>query len=218
MLCTLRGEAGDWAMVAALRAEAFFTRPSLGALQALEKAAAQAGVASAVRAAALYYLESGQLPERVARSAGGTNIPPWPLPETGIAATEQRCVLQFPQLRTLIELAISEDRPAEVLRWYDQRSPALYAPVNPDVVAEAVAGSYPERSAAIWQKLAEECIAQTKPAAYEVAAVYLRKLRRVWTEHGQASEWRSYVEALGAANKRKRRLIETLDALLCERG
>ena len=218
VLCTLRSEAGDWAMVAALRAEAFFTRPSLGVLQALEKAAAKAGVAPAVRAAALNYLESGQLPTRVARSAGGTSIPAWPLPETGIPPTEQRYPLPFPQLGILIELAISEGQPAEVLRWYDQRSPARFAPINADAVADAVAGLYPERAAAIWQQLAEARIAQTKPAAYEEAALFLRKLRRVWTEHGKAAEWQSYVEGLQATNKRKRRLMETLDALLRERG
>jgi uncharacterized Zn finger protein len=218
VLCTLRGEVGDWAMVAALRAEAFFASPSFGAMRALEATAAQAGVAPAVRAAALHYLESGQLPQWVAHTAGGTNNPPWPLPETGIPPTEQRYLLQFPQLRTLIELAISEGQPTEVLRWYDRRSPAQYSPVDADVIADAVAEAYPERAASIWQELAEERIAQTKPAAYEEAALYLRKLRRMWTEHGKAAEWRSYTEKLGAANKRKRRLIETLDVLLRERG
>ena len=218
VLCTLRSEAGDWAMVAALRAEAFFTRPSVQALRTLEAAAAQAGVGPAVRAAALYYLESGQLPQRVARSVGETNIPAWPLPETGISPIEQRYQLQFPQLGILINLAISEGQPAEVLRWYDRRSSVRYAQIDADTVADAIAGTYPERAAAIWQELAEANIAQTKPAAYEEAALYLCKLRRVWTEYGKAAEWRSYVEELRAANKRKRRLIETLDALLQERG
>mgnify|MGYP007071054694 CR=1 FL=1 len=171
-----------------------------------------------MRPAALYYLESGQLPQRVARSVGETNIPAWPLPETGISPIEQRYQLQFPQLGILINLAISEGQPAEVLRWYDRRSSVRYAQIDADTVADAIAGTYPERAAAIWQELAEANIAQTKPAAYGEAALYLRKLRRVWTEHGKAAEWRSYVEELRAANKRKRRLIETLDALLCERG
>jgi uncharacterized Zn finger protein len=218
LLCAVRGEAGDWAMVAALRAEAFFATPSLPALRAMEAAAAQAGVGSAVRASALYYLENGQLPQRVARSAGETNIPAWPLPETGISPIEQRYQLQFPQLGILIDLAISEGQPAEVLRWYDRRGQARYVWINADAVANAVAGAYPERAAGIWQELAEARIAQTKPAAYDEAALYLRELRRVWTEHGKAAEWRSYVEGLRVANKRKRRLIETLDALLRERG
>jgi uncharacterized Zn finger protein len=171
-----------------------------------------------VRAAALCYLESGQLPQRAARSVGGTNIPAWPLPETGIHLTEQRYQLQFPQLGILIELAISEGQPAEVLRWYDRRSSARYAQINADAVADAVARSYPERAVAIWQELAEACIAQTSPAAYNEAAVFLRKLRRVWMEHEKGAEWRAYVESLRAANKRKRRLMDTLDALLRERG
>ena len=218
VLCTLRSGAGDWAMVAALRAEAFFASPSLPALRALETAAAQAGIDPSVRVAALYYLESGQLPQRVARNVGGTNIPAWPLPETGIPPTEQRYPLQFPQLGILIELAISEGQPAEVLRWYDRRGQARYVQISADAVADAVARSYPERAAAIWQELAEARIAQTSPAAYKEAALFLRKLRRVWTEHEKAAEWQSYVEGLRAANKRKRRLIETLDVLLRERG
>jgi uncharacterized Zn finger protein len=214
LLCTLRGEANDWAMVAALRAEAFFDRPSLAALRTLEAAAAQAGVAQAVRVAALHFLETGQLPLREARSVGGASIPAWPLPETGIPPAERRYPLQFPQLGLLIELAISEGRPAEVLRWYDRRGSARYAQINDDAVADAVVKAYPERSAAIWQALAEARIAQTSPAAYEEAALFLRKLRREWGEQGKTVEWRSYVEGLRATNKRKRRLVETLDALL----
>jgi uncharacterized Zn finger protein len=226
MLYTLRGEADDWAMVAALRAEAFFDSPSLGALGALEAAAAQAGVAQAVRLAALHFLETGQLPLREVRSVGGARPPAWPLPETGIPAAGsqdeakplRRYPLQFPQLGLLIELAISEGRPAEVLRWYDRRGAARQAHINDDSVADAIAQAYPERAAAIWQGLAEACIAQTNPAAYEEAALFLRKLRRVWAEHGKAAEWRGYVEQLRATNKRKRRLVETLDALLREQG
>jgi uncharacterized Zn finger protein len=218
VLYTLRGEAGDWAMVAALWAEAFFDSPSLAALRALEAAAAQAGVAQAVRAAALHFLETGQLPQRVAHSVGGTSIPAWPLPETGIPPANRRHPLQFPQLGLLIELAISEGQPADVLRWYDRRGSARYAQINADAVADAIARAYPERAAAIWQELAEARIAQTGPAAYEEAALFLRKLQRVWAEHGKAAAWRGYIEDLRAANKRKRRLVETLDALLRERG
>lgn len=85
------------------------------------------------------------------------------------------------------------------------------------MVADAVVKAYPER-AAIWQALAEARIAQTSPAAYDEAALFLRKLRRVWVGLGKAAEWRAYVEELRAANRRKRRLMETLDALLRERG
>ena len=79
------------------------------------------------------------------------------------------------------------------------------------MVADAVAQAYPERAAAIWQQLAEARIAQTKPAAYEEAAVFLRKLRRVWTVHGKAAEWPFFFFFFFF-------LIETLGVLLRERG
>ncbi len=218
LLCTLRGQTGDWTMVAALRAEVFFDSPLLSTLRALETAAAQSGLAQAVRAANLHYLETGQLPQRVARSVGSAVIPAWPLPETGIPPTERRYPLQFPQPGLLIELAISKGQPAEVLHWYDRRGTARHAPINDDSVADAVARAYPERAAAIWQALAEARIAQTSPAAYEEAALLMRKLRHVWAERGKAAERRGYIEQLRAANRRKRRLMETLDALLRERG
>lgn len=156
--------------------------------------------------------------DQKARSVGGAVIPPWPLPETGIAPAERRHPLQFPQLGLLIELAISEGRPDEVLRWYDRCEQARYAAINADIVADAVVKAYPERAAAIWQGLAEARIAQTSPAAYEEAALFLLKLRRVWVAQGKAAEWRGLVEQLRATNKRKRRLVETLDALLREQG
>ena len=75
-------------------------------IQQLETAAAQAGLAQAVRAAALHYLEAGQLPQRVAHSVSGADIPAWPLTETGIppagsqdeAKPLRRHPLPFPQV------------------------------------------------------------------------------------------------------------------------
>jgi uncharacterized Zn finger protein len=216
VICTLRAQAGDWTMVAALRAEAFFDSPTLQALRVLEAAATQAQAATAVRAATWHYLETGQLPQREVRVVGGSTIPAWPLPDIGLPRAERRYPLQFPQLGLLIELAASEGWPAEVLRWYDQRSAGRHVHINDDMVADAVVQAYPERAAQIWQQLAEARIAQTNPAAYQEAALFLRKLRQVWVRQGKEAGWRAYLTALRAANRRKRRLIETLDALTRE--
>ncbi|NNJ11636.1 hypothetical protein EKD04_014975 [Chloroflexales bacterium ZM16-3] len=54
VVCGLRAHAGDWAMVAALRAEEFFDQPSAEAFQTLAAAAAQADAQPAVRVAALH--------------------------------------------------------------------------------------------------------------------------------------------------------------------
>jgi uncharacterized Zn finger protein len=182
----------------------------------LEAAAEQAQVRPAVRAAALHYLATGELPRREERNINGTAIPAWPLPNTGLPQTERRYPLQFPQLGLLIELAASEGRPAEVLRWYDRRSPGRLFHINDDMVADAVVQDYPERAAQIWQQLVEARIAQTNPAAYQEAALFLRKLRQVRARQGKEAAWRDYLTALRAANRRKRRLIETLDALTRE--
>jgi uncharacterized Zn finger protein len=216
VICTLRAQAGDWAMVAALRAEAFFERPTVQTLQVLEAAAEQAQVRPAVRAAALHYLATGELPRREERRVTGMPIPAWPLPETGLPRAERRYPLPFPQLSVLIELAASEGRPDEVLRWYDRRAAGRLSGINDDLVADAVAQAYPDRAAQIWQQLAEAHIAQTNPASYQEAALFLRKLRRVWARQGREAAWRNYLTELRAANRRKRRLVEVLDALARE--
>jgi len=205
----LQAEAGDWAMVAALHARDFFYGPTLAGVQALLAAADKAQVATAVRAAAQHYLETGQLLQ-----AAHAALPPWPLPDTGLPRRVRTHPIQFPHVPMLIALAISERRPAEVLRWYDAPRTGQLVPISHDQVADAVADTYPERAAQIWQRLAEGCIAQTTPSAYIEAAKYLRKLRRMWAGEAQTAAWHAYVVGLREANRRKRRLVETLDQLL----
>jgi uncharacterized Zn finger protein len=48
---------------------------------------------------------------------------------------------------------------------------------------------------------------------YEVAAGYLRKVRRALQNTRRDTEWRSYLSALRESNKKKRRLVEILDTL-----
>lgn len=217
VICKLRAQSGDWGMVAALRADEFFDRPTLQSFRVLDEVAGQAQAQPAVRDAALHFLETGALPQREERVVGERAIPAWPLPDSGLPHAERRYPLQFPQLGLLIELAASEGRPNDVLRWYDQRGTGRSFSIDDDRVADAIARTHPARAATIWQQLAEARIAQTNPASYQEAAVFLRKLRRVWTQRGQAAAWSRYVDELRAANRRKRRLIETLDALLLEK-
>lgn len=117
----------------------------------------------------------------------------------------------------LIDIAIDEKRPDEVLRWYDRRKPrsrGWHAGwFTEDRIAEAVVAKYPERAVAIWKQLAEEQIALTKPKAYEAAADYLRKVSRVLKQQGKEQDWQGYLAALRRAHERKRRLVETLDIL-----
>src|SRR5262249_19545369 len=127
-----------------------FERPTLQTLQVLEAAAGQAQERPAGRAAALHYLGTGALPRRGERRINRAASSRWPLPGTRPPRAERRHPLQFPQLSVLIELAANEGRPDEVLGWYDQRSVGRFFGINDDMVADAVAQTYPKRAAQIW--------------------------------------------------------------------
>ena len=205
----MREREGDWLRVAAFRAEDFFREPTLRTFQELQKAAKRAEAWPAVRAAAMRYLETGKLPR--------TN-PPWPLPETGAIETGEAGQRKFPLIDTLIDIAIAEKWPDDVIRWYDKRKPRETGwwsrGFQDDKVAEAVVDLYPDRALGIWKKLAETEIAFAKPRAYEAAAGYLRKAHRVLKKLGREKEWQGYLAQLREANVRKRRLLEILDSLI----
>ena len=124
---------------------------------------------------------------------------------------------RFPKIDLLIEIAADERQPDQVLYWYDRRPAARGGwgdiGVDESLVADAIAGAYPERAMAIWKKLAESQIAQTQTRAYEVAVGYLRTLGELMARQGRADEWRRYIAELRQANARKRRLVDMLDSL-----
>jgi len=121
----------------------------------------------------------------------------------------------------LLELALHEKKPDEVLRWHDQlaseqrsrpygwSSAGHYA----DRVADAVADTHPERSLAIYRQIVEQYIAQTSPSAYEAAVPALRKLRGLLQRLRREAEWSAYLAELRDKHHRKRRLLEVLDRL-----
>jgi uncharacterized Zn finger protein len=204
----IRERKGDWRSVASLRAEDFFREPTVDTFQELQKAAERAEVWPTVREAAMYYLEAGELP---------LGDPSWPLPQVDVKETVERPRPQFPLTDTLIDIAIAEKRPDEVIRWYDQHKSEpmglWWNGLQDDRIAEALANRYPDRAMDIWKRLAEKQIALTKPKAYEVAASYLRKVRRVLKSLGRDDEWRSYLARLRQLHAQKKRLLEVLNSL-----
>jgi uncharacterized Zn finger protein len=204
----IREGEGDWLRVAAIRAEEFFSDPTLDTFEKLRKAAEHAEVWQEVKIAAMDYLETG-------RHIMGDSS--WPLPETGMEYTIKSEQQQFPLCETLVDIAIKEKRPQEVIRWYDQhksqKSSWSWGGFEEDRVAGALADRYPDRALTIWKELAEKEIALTKPKAYGVAAGYLRKVQRTLKNLGKEKEWQSYLAELRRTNARKRRLLEILDTL-----
>ena len=181
----------------------------------MQKAAERAEIWPAVRAAALHYLETGELPKK--RSAKDHSAAAWSLPETGLTEVSPRWRPQFPLVDTLIEVAIAENRTEDVLRWYDRRSGGRTAwgksSALDDKVARAIADTHPERTVAIWKQMAEDSIAQTHKSAYQTAGTYLRQVHRLLKHMGKEKEWQAYVAELRRTNARKRRFLEVLDNL-----
>ena len=204
----MREKEGDWLSVAAFRAEDFFREPTLNTFQELQKEAERAKVWPAVREAAMHYLKAGELPR---------SNTPWPLPQIGVIETIETTQREFPLIDMLIDIAIAEKRPDDVIRWYDQRKSRemgwWWSGSQDDKIAGALVDRYPDRALEIWKRLAENQIALTKPKAYEVAAGYLRKVRRVMKKMEREKEWQSYIAELRQVNAKKKRLLEILDSL-----
>ena len=116
---------------------------------------------------------------------------------------------EFPDYGSLIVIAIYEKDPAEVKRLYENTAGRRWRPQELEV-ADALAGAYPEVSMAIWKKQSESLIAQTKPRAYEEAALFLGKLLRLYHKLGRRPEWQAYAVKLRSLHKAKRRFMETL--------
>jgi uncharacterized Zn finger protein len=119
-----------------------------------------------------------------------------------------------PDFGTLVDLAIHEKNPADVLKWYDLQCNTLKGfRDDADKVATAVRDFAPERSVALWKKLAEAQIAVVKPRAYAEAAVFLRKIKKLTAEQGMTVQWHAYIQSLRTEHSRKIRLMDVLDSL-----
>ena len=205
-LLEVRRRLRDTAGVAALSVDEFVRSPGEGTYAACRRAAAKMKIWEQVREALLDFLETGRLPWK---------RPHWPLPPTGTETTERFERAHFPKYDALMAIAMHEKQPDQVIHWFDRKPRgrlSRYGSME-ERVADAVRGSHPDRSAAIWKSLAEQWISQVQPSAYREAAVYLKKLKQLLNETGQPQEWTQYVATIRIEHARKRSLLEVLDAL-----
>ena len=204
----IRAKTGDWHRVAAIEADEFFGAPSFQGYKDLQKAATRAGVWPAVKEAVMEYLKTGKS-WRKDRS--------WPLPETGLKPAGPHWQPQFPMTDVLIDIAISEKKTEEVLRWHNASKSAKgargFGHSRDEEVAKAVVAKYPDQAIAIWKQLAENQIGLTNPNAYRAAASYLRKIHDVLKRLHQDKEWHELLDSLRSMHARKRKFIEILNGL-----
>jgi uncharacterized Zn finger protein len=218
MLRERREQEKNWLQVAAFYAEDFFQQPGASTFRELGKAAKRAGVAPAVRTAALHYLETGVRPQATPQAKKSAGMLPWPLPDCEIKDPKERREPPAPMTATLIDIAIAEKRPDDVVRWYDQRKQPQtptwgYGWGNDGRIAEAIVDTYPDRAIAIWKATIEAQLKHAEVRAYETAAIYLRKVRSTFKKQSQEQEWKQYLATLRQANLRRPRLVEILDGL-----
>lgn len=93
----------------------------------MKKSAKKARVWSEIEKGMMRFLEQGVLPY-----SGGA----WPLKQTGLKTHPYSSKKDFPPTHTLIDIAIEEKRPDDVIRWYDQRKAASHLRKAQRVVKE----------------------------------------------------------------------------------
>jgi len=199
-------------LVASYRAQDFFDRPSRAGYIELQKAAEKIKIWQDVRAAVLRFLENGQRPDLPAKGAEKQN---WPLPAPEVMEkTDRRFRQQYPDLDTLIDIAILEKRFDDVVQLYlTQQKTNRWGVGMGKEVAEAVVGIHSDTALGIWKQIAEDQINLVKPKAYEEAAIYLRKMRKVYKKTNRLREWQDFIATLRTKHKAKRRLMEVLGSL-----
>jgi uncharacterized Zn finger protein len=205
----------------AILAEEFFANPGLRTFEELGKGARKVRVGPAVDAWARYYLKTGQRPEPAGEKRGqrSTGAPEadWPLPAADIEIEPQFGLPDAPMCEALLEIALHEEKPDEVVEWYDysqrQERSGYWLRTSDTTVAEAVKEAYPDRAIAIWKEEAEGQIALTKVEAYRTAGEYLKKVRDVLVKKRRKKEWDGYLADLRQQNLRKPRCVEVLDRL-----
>jgi len=205
-LLEIRKVEKNWPAVAAIRIEEFVRYPSRQAFSDCKKASGKIKSWSKLRGFLLYYLEKGELPWK---QKG------WSLPESGLdrPGAEQR--KRFPMINHLIDIAIFEKKPHQVLKWYDQRTKKSFGwyGMDEDAIATSIQTHAPDRAVKIWKNKAERLIAQVKPSAYKEASKYLKKASKIMNRKKKQVEWKRYIQALRVTHARKRRLMEILDVL-----
>jgi uncharacterized Zn finger protein len=203
----IRKAQGDWHGITVMRAVEFFRDPCLETWKETQEAAKKAGLWESVRTCALNYLETGRLPN--AKTG-------WPLSEIG-PVPPSRFPKTFPYIHVLIQIAVYEKNPVEVLKWYEiqKKERGGYLPVacNRETVAEALKEKYPDHSLEIWKHIVEKSIAEVKPSGYQTAAKYLAKICQVMSSQGKEKAWQKYLSDLKQTHVRKKRLMEILDGV-----
>ena len=113
--------------------------------------------------------------------------------------------------RTLVELFLADDRPADA--W--ELAPSL-GPLPDHLwirLAEARERSHPRDAIEIYQGAATRCIAAGTSSAYRKATEYISRVRRLLEQQGRAGAFEQYRAELRRSHRNKRSFLRLLDTL-----
>jgi uncharacterized Zn finger protein len=233
-LCELAHRRRQWNVVAAHAAHEFFDHPSATAFRELVAAAEKAKCGDVVRAAAMAFLESGKPPVRWSVSIKGKRSvavdPAWPLPTPDYLAPPPDIDvrphdLPRPHYDVLLDMAIADKRPEDVLRWYDKMGDRKRSAHDwggwgghwqtsySDRVAVAVASTHPQRALDIYRRGLDSSLTHADTRAYEACAAHLRKMRPILKSLDREAEWHKLLTDIRANHRNRPRFMETLDKL-----
>lgn len=232
-LCEVAEHRKEWDVVAAHAAWHFFERPSKDTFKDLVAASAKARCREKIRQLALEFLETGVRPigltemRKKKGNAGSGNDWPLPVPEYLLPLLEsrdRRPKPAQPHYDVLIDIAIAEKRPDDVLRWYDKMAAGRKRPGGgwasygwgfdyANRVAAAVCKSHPERSVAIYRQLVDDALPQAHVSAYEAVASHLRKMRPILKSVKREDEWTQLLADIRLRYRNRPKFMEILDGL-----
>lgn len=206
-------EDGNRDMVAAYRAEDFFSSPSLTNYKELGKAAEKITLWPEIRQGALAFLHTGDRPDSTENADRN-----WPLPEPEVhdtRSTARRGSSENQNRKILLEIAIFEARQDDAVTIFRQLKKAggHWTTSIDRQLAEAVEKTHPEVALQIWQDNALRLIGEVKPKVYPGAAACLRHMQKIYEANGLHDTWKSLLKDVRKEHRSKRRLMEVLDDL-----
>lgn len=203
----------QYGLAAAYRAQDFFAHPSSIKYQKLRDSCKKASCWPAVQKVVFHFLETGQ--RTVSGEKDGNTDWPLPAPEVGPEVTDKRSsYMQFPDLPTLIDIAILEKRFDDVVELYRHLGTTGHrGPEINNSVAHAVSNTHPQVALDIWKSIVDKLIGKVKPRAYEEAASYLRLMEKIYSKNNRLADWQGLIRGLRNKHRQKRRLLGTLDNL-----
>lgn len=201
---TILSSTKDYNALALYYTEEFVARPTEETFLDCKKSASRIKKWTKVRPHLMEYLETGTYPW------DGND---WPLAVSSMKIDRSGPYRRkFPHKDALIEIAILEKDPVQVLKWFDSIKPTdfLFSEFSLSV-AESVKDHAPERSLSIWKKEVDSNIARTNNAGYSDAIDSLNKIRELLLKKKRKKEWELYIQDLRTTHVRKRKLMEYLD-------